>query len=67
MYLTTFPKFLGKSITGYLKDNKNIYKDDLTKHFSKQLSISLINMEYILKKLIEEDFIKIDDKNKLEI
>lgn len=65
--LTTFPKFLGKSITGYLKDNKNIYKDDLTKYFSKQLSISLINMEYILKKLIEEDFIKIDDKNKLEI
>ncbi len=65
--LTKFPKFLGKSITGYLKNNKNIYKDDLLKHFSKQLSISLTNMEYILKKLIEEGFIKIDNKNKLEI
>lgn len=65
--LTKFPKFLGKSITGYLKNNKNIYKDDLLKHFSKQLTISMINMEYILKKLIEEEFIKIDNKNKLEI
>lgn len=65
--LTNIPKFLGKSITRYIKNNKNIYKDDLIKHFSNKLSINLINMGYILYKLIEEDFIKIDNKNKLEI
>jgi hypothetical protein len=65
--LTNLPKFLGKSISGYLRDNKIIYKDDLLKYFSKQLSISFINMEYILNKLIGEDYIKIDQKNKLKI
>lgn len=65
--LIKLPKFLGKTITKYINRNRNIYKDDLINHFSKELAISLINMEYILSKLIEEYYIKIDKNNKLDI
>lgn len=60
--LTSLPKFLGKQITKYIRQN-SVDIDSLNIHFSNQLKISRKNMDYIIQQLIDNDFIYIDDQN----
>lgn len=65
--LTSLPKFLGKSITIYVKNNQNIQKQKVLEYFAIKLEISIENMNYILEYLIDNQFIKITNQNKLSI
>jgi hypothetical protein len=65
--LTSLPKFLGKSITNYVKSNQNIQKEDVVNFFSNQLKIPIVEMNYIIQHLIDNQFIKITNQNELTI
>jgi hypothetical protein len=65
--LTNLPKFLGKSITNYIKQNRRVNRINVEEYFSNQLGISLGNTKYIIENLIEQDFIQIDNQNNLSI
>jgi hypothetical protein len=61
------PKFLGKTITHYIKQNGRINRVNAEEYFADQLNISLENMKYIIEYLIENNFIKIDNQNNLTV
>jgi len=65
--LTDLPKFLGKSITHYLKTEDDIHLEDVIDHFSEKLSISKKNAEYIISNLIENNFVTIDNEQMLRV
>lgn len=65
--LTSLPKFLGKSITFYVKSNQNIQKQKVLEYFANKLEISNENMNYILEYLIDNQFINITNQNELTI
>ena len=65
--LTALPKFLGKSITFYVKSNQNIQKQKVLEYFANKLEISIENMNYILEYLIDNQFINITNQNELTI
>lgn len=65
--LTSLPKFLGKSITNYVKNNQNIQKKEVVNFFSNQLKIPIVEMNYIIQHLIDNQFIKITNQNELTI
>jgi hypothetical protein len=65
--LSNLPKFLGKTITHYIKQNGRINRVNAEKYFADQLNISLENMTYIIEYLIENNFIKIDNQNNLTV
>ncbi len=65
--LCNLPKYLGKTITYYIKQNHIINRLYVEKYFSKQLGISLEDMKYIIEHLIEQKFIEIDNQNNLTI
>lgn len=65
--LTSLPKFLGKSITFYVKSNQNIQKQKVLEYFANKLEISIENMNYILENLIDNQFINITNQNELTI
>ena len=65
--LSNLPKFLGKTITHYIKQNGRINRLNAEEYFADQLDISLENMKYIIEYLIENNFIKIDNQNNLTI
>ncbi|MBP6754699.1 MAG: hypothetical protein KA210_01030 [Bacteroidia bacterium] len=65
--LTTLPKFLGKSITYYVKTNQNIRKQKVVEYFVNQLAISTLDMNYIIEYLIDNQFIKTTNQNELTI
>lgn len=65
--LTSLPKFLGKSITFYVKSNQNIQKQKVLEYFANKLEISIENMNYILEYLIDNQFINITNQNELTI
>jgi hypothetical protein len=63
--LTSLPKFLGKSITNYVKQHPNIKKEKVISYFSNQLSIDNEQITYILEYLIDNQFIMIINQNEL--
>lgn len=65
--LSNLPKFLGKTITQYVKNKGRINRLNIEEYFADQLDISLVNMKYIIEYLIENNFIKIDNQNNLTI
>lgn len=65
--LCNLPKFLGKNITNYIKQNDTINRLYVEEYFSKQLDINLENMKYIIEHLIDYNFIEVDNQNNLSI
>lgn len=65
--LTTLPKFLGKSITNYVNQQKCTNRITIEEYFSIHLKISQRNMKYIIDYLSEQQFIYIDNQNNLSI
>lgn len=65
--LSNLPKFLGKTITHYIKQNCRMNRQNAEKYFANQLDISFENMNYIIEYLIENKFIKIDKEYNLTI
>lgn len=63
--LSNLPKFLGKTITHYIKQNGRMNRLNAEKYFADQLDVSLENMKYIMEYLIQSNFIKIDNENNL--
>lgn len=65
--LTSLPKFLGKTITNYVNQQKCSSRATIEEYFSIQLNISKENMYYIIDYLIEQQFVFIDNQNNLSI
>jgi hypothetical protein len=65
--LTSLPKFLGKSITYYINQQKCTNRTKIEEYFSIQLKIDMKNMIYIIDHLIEQQFVFIDNQNNLSI
>jgi hypothetical protein len=65
--LTFLPKFLGRTITTYIKQQKSINRITVEEYFSSKLKISQKNMNYIIDYLIEQQFVFIDNQNYLSI
>ncbi len=63
--LTNLPKFLGKKLSGYIREKGKIERHEFEKWFAKELNISEINISYIVEHLIENEFIKVDNSNYL--
>lgn len=63
--LTSLPKFLGKTITNYINQQKCINRETIVEYFSIKLKISKVNMYNIIDYLIEQQFVFIDNKNNL--
>ncbi|MFZ4680492.1 MAG: sigma factor-like helix-turn-helix DNA-binding protein [Flavobacterium sp.] len=63
--LSDLPKFLGKSITHFIKKNDRINRLKVEAYFSNQLDISHRNMKFIIDYLIEQQFVFIDNQNNL--
>lgn len=65
--LTSLPKFLGKTITNYVKQQKCANRITIEEYFSILLKISQGNMKYVIDYLIEQQFVYIDNQNNLYI
>lgn len=65
--LTDLPKFLGKNITNYIRQNHSVNIHFLNKYYSNFLDISHENMNNIVNQLIDSDFIHIDEQNMLTV
>lgn len=65
--LTFLPKFLGKTITNYINQQKCTNRTTIEEYFSIQLKINQKNMNYIIDYLIEQQFVFIDNQNNLRI
>ena len=65
--LISLPKFLGKTITHYVNQQKCTNRASLEEYFSIQLNISKENICYIIDYLIEQQFVIIDNQNNLSI
>lgn len=63
--LTNLPKFLGKNIIDYIRKYDIVEVSDVEKHFSKVLEIRLENVKHIIQQLIDNEFIAIDEQNKI--
>jgi hypothetical protein len=65
--LTSLPKFLGKTVTNYVNQQKNTNRITVEEYFSIHLKISQRNMKYLIDYLIEQQFVFIDNQNNLSI
>lgn len=65
--LTSLPKFLGKTVTNYVNQQKLTNRITVEEYFSIHLKISQRNMKYIIDYLIEQQFVFIDNQNNLSI
>lgn len=65
--LTSLPKFLGKTITKYVNQQKFTDRITVEEYFSIHLKISQRNMKYIINYLIEQQFVFIDNQNNLVV
>lgn len=65
--LIDLPKFLGKNITHFIRQNQNIDINTLNKIFSDLLKISNSNMNYILRQLIENNTIFVGENKAVSI
>ena len=65
--LTFLPKFLGKTVTKYINEQKCTNRLTIEEYFSIQLKISQRDMNYIIDYLIEQQFVFIDNQNNLSI
>lgn len=65
--LTSLPRFLGKTITKYVNQQKGSSRETTEEYFSNKLNISKENMYYIIDYLIEQQFVVLDDQNNLRI
>lgn len=65
--LTSLPKFLGKTVTNYVNQQKCTNRITIEEYFSFQLKISQRNIKYIIDYLIEQQFVLIDNQNNLSI
>ena len=65
--LTCLAKFLGKTVTNYINQQKCTNRISIEEYFSIHLKISQKNMEYIIDYLIEQQFVFIDNHNNLSI
>ncbi len=65
--LTVLPKFLGKTVTNYVNQQKFTNRITVEEYFSFHLKISQRNMKYIIDYLIEQQFVFIDNQNNLSI
>lgn len=65
--LTFLPKFLGKTVTKYINQQKCTNRLTIEEYFSIQLKISQRDMNYIIDYLIEQQFVFIDNQNNLSI
>jgi hypothetical protein len=63
--LTSLPMFLGRHLKKYVRGHAGINREQFIFRFCEELSVSHENMGYILDNLIDNDFINIDDTNKL--
>ncbi len=54
---TNLPKFLGKTMTKYLRTYPNIHKNEFIFHFATKLSVSLHEIEMILNSLVDSGVI----------
>ncbi|MEE1897447.1 sigma factor-like helix-turn-helix DNA-binding protein [Flavobacterium rakeshii] len=63
--LIGLPKFLGKSITQFIRSNNYIHIDDVSNHFGRKYKIDSRNMNHILQQLIDSEFIFIDKQKKI--
>ena len=61
--LTNLPKFIGKSVTTYIKKQKDVNRIAVEVYFANQLKISLTNMKYIIDNLIEQQFVFVNAEN----
>lgn len=65
--LTSLPKFLGKTVTNYVNQQKLTNRITVEEYFSIHFKISQRNMKYIIDYLIEQQFVFIDNQNNLSI
>ena len=65
--LTNLPKFLGKTITNYIRHNESKNIDEVEKHFSDLFKISEANIKYIIQLLIENEFIFIENPKTINV
>jgi len=65
--LTSLPKFLGKTVTNYVNQQKFTNRITIEEYFSIHLKISQRNMKYIIDHLIEQQFVFIDNQSNLSI
>lgn len=65
--LSCLPKFLGKTVTNYVNQQKCTNRIPIEEYFSINLKISLKNTKYIIDYLIEQQFVFIDNQNNLSI
>jgi hypothetical protein len=65
--LTNLPKFLGKTISNYIRQNESHEIDEVEKYFSDLLGISVINIKFIIKLLIDNEFIIIDNYKTINV
>ncbi len=65
--LTKLPKFLGKTITSYIRNNESKNIVEVEKYFSDLLKISEENIKYIIKLLIENENVFNENKNTINV
>ena len=65
--LTVLPKFLGKTVTKYINNQKCTNRITIEEYFSIHLKISQKNINYIIDYLIEQQFVFIDNQHNLSI
>ncbi len=65
--LTNLPKFLGKTISLYIKQKGRISRLSTENYFSDRLGVSIENMGNIIEHLIVNKFIQIDNQNNLTL
>jgi len=65
--LSCLPKFLGKTITNYIKQHKRINRINVEEYFSLQLKISQENLTCIIEHFIKSELIFIDNQNNLSV
>ncbi len=65
--LAFLPKFLGKTITTYIKNQKNADRISIEEYFAYQLNISSKNIKFIIDYLIVQQYVLVDKLNRLTI
>jgi len=60
--LTNLPKFLGRNIMLFIKNNRSKNRSTIENHFSKKLKISIENISHILDLMIEDGYIFMNSK-----
>ena len=60
-YYENIPKFLGKDIAAEVRSAKGILVKDIAKIFSSRISIQESHMELIIRNLINDNFLYLDN------